>query len=147
MNLGPLRNAAVEMTSLFHQLLQSMTDTTPIWPGQAADDGSLLMSALAGVAAAVSVALILVINSQTGYRRYRDMLRLGLVAALGFCLLALLAFVIYDTRNATLAHIAKAPLRGAAEFHLLWQTTTERAKALATEMERMNRPVLEAHQG
>jgi len=121
-----------------------MTDTSPIWPDQAAGDGSgLLMPALAGVAAAVTVALMLAIYFQTGYRSYRDMIRHGLAAALG---LSLLAFVIYDMRNAALAHIARTQ-GPAARFELQWQRTTERARTLAAEMDRASRPAPAAYQG
>jgi hypothetical protein len=144
MNLEPLHGAAAEMTSLFHQLLQSVTDTSPIWPSQGIDGSSLLMPALAGIAAAMTVALMLAIYFQSGYRSYRDMIRHGLAAALG---LSLLAFVIYDMRNAALAHIAKTQLRPAAEFQLQWQQTAERAKTLATEMASRTRALPGAHQG
>ncbi len=142
MNLDPISTAVAQMTSLFHQLLHSMPDAG-IWPDEGADDGSgLLMPALAGVAAAITLALMLAIYFQTGYRSYRDMIRHGLAAALG---LSLLAFAIYDMRNAALAHIAK--VRPAAGFELQWQTTTERARTLAAEMGRTIRSAPEAHQG
>ena len=138
MNLEPLHSAAAEMTRLLSSL------TANLWPDQGADGRGLLMPALAGIAAAVTVALMLAIYFQTGYRSYRDMIRHGLTAALG---LILLAFVIYDMRNAALAHIARTQLRPAAEFELQWQQTTQRAKALAAKMERTTRPAPEAHQG
>ncbi len=142
MNLDPISTAVAQMTSLFHQLLHSMPDAG-MWPDEGADDGSgLLMPALAGVAAAITLALMLAIYLQTGYRSYRDMIRHGLAAALG---LSLLAFAIYDMRNAALAHIAK--VHPAARFELQWQTTTERARTLAVEMGRTIRSAPEAHQG
>jgi len=69
------------------------------------DDGpdgglGLVMSALAGVAAALAVALVLSIYFRSGYRSPRDILRHGLAATI---VLALLAFVIYDMRHAALA--------------------------------------------
>ena len=136
MNLEPLHSAAAEMTHLLSSL------TANLWPDQGPDGSGLLM--LAGVAAAVTAALMLAIYFQTGYRSYRDMIRHGLTEALG---LMLLAVVIYDMRNAALAHIARTQLRPAAEFELQWQQTTQRAKALAAEMERTTRPAPEAHQG
>jgi hypothetical protein len=144
MNLDPISTAVAQMTSLFHQLLHSMPDAG-IWPDEGADDGcGLMMPALAGVAAAITLALMLAIYFQTGYRSYRDMIRHGLAAALG---LSLLAFAIYDMRNAALAHIARTQLRPAAQFELQWQTTTERARTLAAEIGRTTRPAPEAHQG
>ena len=141
MNLDPISTAAAQMASLFRQVLHSMPDAG-IWPNQGAD--GLLMPALAGVAAAITVALMLAIYFQTGYRSYRDMIRHGLTAALG---LSLLAFVIYDMRNAALAHIARAQVRPAAEFELQWQKTTARARTLAAEMDNLTRSLSGAHQG
>ncbi len=124
MILDPLQSAATEMTSL-------LSDTASILP---ADDGTgLLMPALAGIAAAVTVALALAIYFQTGYRSYRDMIRHGLAAAIG---LALMAFVISDMRNAAMAHLSKTSVGPTAQFELQWQKTTERAKELAAEMGR-----------
>ena len=126
MNFDPISTAVAQMTGLLRQLLHSLPD-----PG--IDDGSsLMMPALAGVAAGVTVALMLTIYFQTGYRSYRDMIRHGLTAAIG---LILLAFAIYDMRNAALAHIARVQPRPAAEFQLQWQQTTARARALAAEMD------------
>jgi hypothetical protein len=143
MNFDPISTAVAQMTSLLRQVVHSVPDT-PIWPDQGADGSGLLMPALAGVAAAVTAALMLAVYFQTGYRSYRDMIRHGLTAALG---LSLLAFVIYDMRNAALAHIAKAQVRPAAEFELQWQKTTERAKTLAAEMDNLTRSLSGAHQG
>jgi hypothetical protein len=137
MNLDPIRNAAADLTSLF---------AAGIWPDPSADGASsLMMPALAGVAAGITLALMLAIYFQTGYRSYRDMIRHGLAAALGF---SLLAFVIYDMRNAALAHIIRASNGPAAEFQLRWQETTERARTITDEMDRhTGRSAPEAHQG
>src|SRR6201997_1391268 len=137
MNLDPLHNAISGMTSLF-------SGTGLIWPDLGADDGTgLLLPALAGIAAAVTVALAVTIYFQTGYRSYRDMIRHGLVAAIG---MALLAFAIFDMRNAARAHLAERTAEP-AQFELQWKQTTDRAKALAAEMERTARSAPEAHQG
>jgi hypothetical protein len=111
------------------------------WPDFGTDDGTgLMMPALAGIAAATTASLALIIYFQTGYRSYRDMIRHGLVAALG---LLLLAFAIFDMRNAALAHIAKAQARPTAEFEMQWQTATARARALAAEMDSQTRSLSE----
>ena len=129
MNLDSLSNAAHETA---HFLASSVQSMGLVWPDPTASDGSgLMMPALAGVAAAFTVALMLTLYFQTGYRSYREMIRHGLVTAIA---LSLLAVVIYDMRNAALAHIAKAQPRPAAQFELQWRETTERAKALAAEM-------------
>lgn len=112
MNFDPISTAVTQMTGLFHQLLHAV-------PDQGVDDvQGLMMPALAGIALAITVALMLVIYVQTGYRSYRDMIRHGLAAALGLMLLAL---AIYDMRNAALAHIASKQVRPAATFELQWQ--------------------------
>jgi hypothetical protein len=134
MNLDPIRNAATEVTSLFSSLLQSMPDTAGIWSDQGVDGGSdLLAPALAGAAAGITVALMLALYFQTGYRSYRDMIRHGLAAAIA---LALMAFVISDMSNAALAYLVKTSRQPATDFELRWQQTTERAKTLADEMNR-----------
>jgi len=126
MILEPLHNAIAGMTGPF-------TDLAGIRLDLGADGGTgLLMPALAGIAAAMTVALALAIYFQTGYRSYRDMIRQGLVAAIG---LTLLAFATFDVRNAALAHIARTHVHTTAEFEMQWQQTTERAKALAAEMD------------
>lgn len=138
MNTEPLHSAVAEMTSLF-------SGTARFWPNLGADDGTgLLMPALAGIAAAMTVTLAATIYFQTGYRSYRDMIRHGLVAAIG---LALLAFAISDMRNAALAHLARTQIRPAAQFELQWRSTTERAKALAAEMDSRARNLPGARQG
>jgi hypothetical protein len=47
--------------------------------------------------------------------------------------------MIYDMRNAAMAHIAKRSTAQTAEFQLQWKETTERAKAIAAEMENNTR--------
>jgi hypothetical protein len=65
-------------------------------------DGGLgiIMSALAGVAAALAAAILLTIYFRSGYRSRRDLFKHGLAAS---AVLILLAFVISDMRNAALA--------------------------------------------
>jgi len=131
MNPESLHNAITTATSL-------LSGIAGIWPDFGADDGNaLVMPALAGIAAATTVALTVTIYFQTGYRSYRDMIRHGLVAAIA---LALLAFAIFDMRNAAIAHLA-ARTAEPAQFELQWKQTTDRAKALAAEMDG------HAHQG
>jgi hypothetical protein len=138
MNLEPLHSAAIEMTSLLAWVQQSMPDAAGISRDMSVDDGTgLLMPTLAGIAAAMTVALAVAIYFQTGYRSYRDMIRHGLAAAIG---LTLMAFVIADMRNVALAYLAKTSAAPTSEFDLQWQKTAERAKALAAEMG-------QAHQG
>ena len=89
------------------------------------------MPALAGIAAAVTVALALAIYFQTEYRSYRDMIRHGLTAAIGLSLLA------FATSTCAMRRSPISPGRTARhQFELQWQQTTERANPLAAEMDR-----------
>ena len=89
--------------------LFKMADDTP--------DGVLgmLMSGLAGVAAALAVAIVLTVYFRTGYRSSRDVLKHGLAAA---AVLALLAFVAYDMRHAAQAYLGINPAKPAVEFEI-----------------------------
>jgi integral membrane sensor domain MASE1 len=80
-------------------------------------DGGLgmIMSALAGVAAALAVAILLTIYFRSGYRSRRDLFRHGLAAS---AVLVLLAFVISDMRNAALAYLGINPAKPAVEFEI-----------------------------
>jgi hypothetical protein len=136
MNLDPISNVASEIASLF---------PAGFWPDLAADDGTgLLMSALAGIAAALAVALALAVYFRTGHRSFRDIVRHGLGVAIA---LGLLAFAAYDIRNAAHADLAKTSLWSATEFELHWQKATARARELATEMDQRARSLPEARQG
>ena len=84
------------------------------------DDGAdgglgVIISALAGVAAALAVAIMLTVYFRSGYRSRRDLVRHGLAAC---AVLVLLAFVISDMRNAALAYLGINPTRPAVEFDI-----------------------------
>ena len=133
-----------ELHATFAGMTNLLSGLAEIWPDFGADDSNaLVMPALAGIAAATTVALAVTIYFQTGYRSYRDMIRHGLVAAIG---LALLAFAIFDMRNAAIAHLA-ARTAEPAPFELQWKQTADRAKQLAAEMDGRTRSLSEAHQG
>ena len=86
-----------------------MTDDSPDgWLG-------MLTSGLAGVAAALAVAIMLTVYFRSGYRSARDIVRHGLAAALVF---GLLAFVVYDMRHAALAYLGINPTKPAVEFEI-----------------------------
>jgi hypothetical protein len=80
-------------------------------------DGGLgmVMSALAGIAAALAVAMLLSIYFRSGYRSPRDIVKHGLAVTL---VLALLAFVVYDMRHAALAYLGLNPGKPAVEFEI-----------------------------
>jgi hypothetical protein len=75
----------------------------------------LVMSALAGVAAALAVAIALSIYFRSGHRSARDLIKHGLAATL---VLALIAFVVYDMRHAALAYLGINPAKPAVEFEI-----------------------------
>ena len=75
----------------------------------------VIMSALAGVAAALAVAIALSVYFRSGYRSRRDLVKHGLAAS---AVLVLLAFVISDMRNAALAYLGLNPAKPAVEFEI-----------------------------
>jgi hypothetical protein len=84
--------------------------------GDSPDGGlGVIMSALAGVAAALAVAIMLSVYFHSGYRSRRDLLNHGLAASAA---LVLLAFVISDMRNAALAYLGLNPVKPAVEFEI-----------------------------
>jgi hypothetical protein len=96
--------------------LKMIGDSTGLF----ADDGpdgtlGLLMSGLAGVAAALAVAIMLSVYFRSGYRSRRDVVKHGLAAT---CALALLAFVASDMRHAALAYLGINPAKPAVEFEI-----------------------------
>jgi hypothetical protein len=119
MNLAssPVLKGAAEIAGLpgasISAWLRTVADSFGLFP----DDNSfgLMMSALAGVAAALAVAIILTVYFRTGYRSLRDIVRHGLAAALA---LGLLAFVISDMRHAALAYLGINPTKPAVEFEI-----------------------------
>ena len=79
-----------------------MNTLSSLWTEAADGQLGIWMSALAGVAAALAVALAMTVYFRLGYRTWRDVVRHGLVVlAAG----ALLAFVAYDMRHAALAQL------------------------------------------
>ena len=80
-------------------------------------DGQLgvLMSALAGIAAALAVALAMTVYFRLSYRSWRDVVRHGLAT---LAALALFAFAAYDMRHAALAYLGLNPSKPAVEFEI-----------------------------
>jgi hypothetical protein len=97
-------------------LLRMIADGTGLFADDGPDGGlGVAMSALAGIATALAVAIMLTVYFRSGYRSARDVLRHGLAAALA---LALLAFVAYDMRHAALAYLGINPTKPAVEFEI-----------------------------
>jgi hypothetical protein len=84
------------------------------------DDGpdgglGMAMSGLAGVAAALAVAIVLTLYFRSGYRTRRDVVKHGLAM---LAVLGLVAFVAYDMRQAALAYLGINPAKPAVEFEI-----------------------------
>jgi hypothetical protein len=111
---------AVRAAELPGDSVSSFLKTIGNLTGLFADDGpdgalGMLMSGLAGVAAALAVAIFLTVYFRSGYRSFRDVIRHGLAATL---VLGLLAFVAYDMRHAALAFLGINPAKPAVEFEI-----------------------------
>lgn len=75
----------------------------------------ILMSALAGIAAALAVALAMTVYVRLGYRTWRDVARHGLAV---LAATALFAFAAYDMRHAALAYLGLNPSKPAIAFEI-----------------------------
>jgi hypothetical protein len=99
---------------LVHSFFQMIAGSTGLFAGDGPDGGlGLVMSGLAGVAAALAFALILAVYFRTGYRSARDVVRHGLAAT---AVLGLLAFVAYDVGHAALAYLGINPSKPEVQF-------------------------------
>jgi hypothetical protein len=116
---SPLLASAVRVAELPADSVASLLKAVGLGTGLFDDspDGGLgiIMSALAGIAAALAVAIALSIYFRSGYRSRRDLMRHGLAAS---AVLVLLAFVISDMRNAALAYLGINPAKPAVEFEI-----------------------------
>jgi len=75
----------------------------------------IAMSVLAGIATALAVAITLSIHFRTGERSRGDLVKYGIA---GCTVLGLLAFVIADTRQASLTYLGLNPAKPAIEFEI-----------------------------
>ena len=103
----------------------------------------LVMSALAGVATALAVAILLSVYLRSGYRSPRELFRHGLAATVA---LALVAFVVYDMRHAALAYLGINPTKPAVEFEIRLPKAALTAIA-DTQIELLHRPQPETGAG
>jgi hypothetical protein len=122
MNLAssPVLKGAAEIAGLpgssVSSFLRMVVDSLGLFPDDSPDGSfGLLMSGVAGVAAALAVAILLTVYFRTGYRSVRDVVRHGLAAALA---LGLLAFAVYDMRHAAQAYLGFNPTKPAVEFEI-----------------------------
>ena len=121
MNLtSPVLNGAARAAEIpgdsVTTVLRVIGDFTGLFAADGPDGGlGMVMSGLAGVAAALAVAIMLTVYFRSGYRSARDVVKHGLAAAAVF---ALLAFVAYDMRHAALAYLGLNPAKPAVEFEI-----------------------------
>jgi len=96
-------------------LLKTIGDATGLF-GDGPDGGlGMVMSALAGGAAALAVAIAFTVYLHTGRRSLRD---LGKHAVATVVALALVAFAVSDMRHAALAYLGLNPTKPAVEFEI-----------------------------
>jgi hypothetical protein len=116
---SPILASAVRVAELPGDSVASLLKIVGFGTGLFDDgpDGGLgiIMSALAGIAAALAVAIALSIYFRGGCRSRRDLVKHGLAAS---AVLVLLAFVISDMRHAALAYLGINPAKPAVEFEI-----------------------------
>jgi hypothetical protein len=109
--------SAGRLAELPGEVITSLVRKTGELTGLFNDDGGLglVLSGLAGTAAALAVALALIVYFHTGYRTPRDVMKHGIAATIA---LALVAFVAYDMRDAAFAYLGLNPSKPAIEFEI-----------------------------
>ena len=116
---SPILAGAAQMAELpgdsVASLLKIVGTATGLFDDSPDGGLGLAMSALAGIAAALTVAIVLSIYFRSGYRSTRDVMKHGLATTV---VLVLLAFVVYDVRHAALAYLGINPTKPAVEFEI-----------------------------
>ncbi len=120
MNITSLLPAGIDAAALPGDFIGALLGRLAESAGVFSDDSpenwqGILTSALAGVAAALAVAIALTVYWRSGYRTMRDLVRHVLATALG---LGLAAFAAYDMRHAALAYLGINPAKPAVEFEI-----------------------------
>jgi len=106
---------AVELPGYAVTALLKMGGGTGLFDDSVDGGLGMVISALAGVAAALAVAILLLIYFRRGYRSPREIVRHGLAATL---VAALVAFVVYDMGHTALAYLGINPAKPAIEFKI-----------------------------
>ncbi|MCP3443614.1 acriflavin resistance protein [Bradyrhizobium sp. CCGUVB14] len=109
-----------------------MNTLPSLWTESADGQFGIWMSALAGIAAALAVALAMTVYFRLGYRTWRDVVRHGLAV---LAAVALLAFAAYDMRHAALAYLGLNPSKPAVEFEIRMPRETLAAVTADTQIE------------
>jgi hypothetical protein len=121
MNLSsPILTSAAHAAALpgdsVTSFLRLVGDSIGLFADDAPDSSlGIAMSALAGIAAALAVAILLSVYLRSGHRSLRDIVKHGLATA---AVLGLLTFVAYDMRHAALAYLGINASNPAVEFEI-----------------------------
>jgi hypothetical protein len=115
----PLVKGASQMAELPGDSVTSVLKAIEDWAGLM-DDGSdgglgILMSGLAGTAAALAIAIVVTIYFHHRRRTTREVVKHGLAAALA---LGLIAFAASDMRHAALAYFGIGAAKPAVKFEI-----------------------------
>jgi hypothetical protein len=113
----PILAGAGRLADLPGEVITSLVRKIGELTGLFNDDSGLglVLSGLAGAAAALAVALALIVYFHTGYRTARDLMKYGIAATVA---LALVAFVAYDMRHAAFTYLGLNPAKPAVEFEI-----------------------------
>ena len=116
---SPIQTGATRAAELpgdsVSSFLRAFGPGTGLFSNSPDGDLGVIMSALAGIAAALAVAIMLSVYFRSGYRSRRDLVKHGLAASAA---LVLLAFVVSDMRHAALAYLGLNPAKPAVEFEI-----------------------------
>src|ERR1700730_5187919 len=115
----PILTSAIHLATLpgdsINSFLRMIGEGTGLFDDSPDGGLGMVMSGLSGVAAALAVAIALTVYFRSGYRTTRDLVKHGLAT---LAVLALVAFVAYDMRQAALAYIGINPSKPAVEFEI-----------------------------
>jgi hypothetical protein len=115
----PILTSAIHLATLpgdsVSSFLRMIGEGTGLFDDSADGGLGMVMSGLSGIAAALAVAIVLTVYFRSGYRTTRDIVKHGLAT---LAVLALVAFVAYDMRQAALAYLGINPSKPAVEFEI-----------------------------
>jgi hypothetical protein len=115
----PILTSAIHLATMpgysVSSFLRMIGEGTGLFDDSSGGGLGMVMSGLSGVAAALAVAIVLTVYFRGGYRTTRDIVKHGLAT---LAVLALVAFVAYDMRQAALGYLGINPSKPAVEFEI-----------------------------
>jgi hypothetical protein len=115
----PILTSAIHLATMpgysVSSFLRMIGEGTGLFDDSSGGGLGMVISGLSGVAAALAVAIVLTVYFRGGYRTTRDSVKHGLAT---LAVLALVAFVAYDMRQAALAYLGINPSKPAVEFEI-----------------------------